>query len=285
MDKNVMNDVKNNQIVIHRRVGEMSEFQRSCGLRICGGNAGYAAPINGYEKCELRKFEFFSISCMWDGYGKFWSEETGEVEINAPSFVMVAPNVLNRYGGINGKQYIEDAISFYGPVADNFLRLGIFKTGVFPTTMLRRIPQIWEKEKIPSLQSRINAFMELQKLIVDIYNERLATKAENNVIARIIRELEKNIGRWYQVEELAEMTEMSISTFRRKFKQATGVMPKRYIEELKIHHAANDLINSDKKISRIAAGYGYFDPYHFSRRFKMIMGCSPEQYRSAFAGK
>lgn len=280
-----MDDVKNNQILVHRRAGEMSELQKIYGLRISGVSVGYAAGEDSYKNCSFRKFEFYSVSNVWDGGGKFWTEETGEIEVKAPAFVMVAPGVLNRYGGANRKKYVEDAVTFYGPVADSLYNLGVFKTGVFPTSILRRIPSIQEKFQNPSEQSKINVCMELQNLLLEIYNERLAGNVENNVMSKIIRELENNVEKWFQVGELAEMADMSISTFRRRFFQETGVLPKRYIEELKIHHAANDIISSDIKISVAAAKYGYFDPYHFSRRFKKIMGCSPEQYRKTFIGK
>lgn len=285
MEKNVMNDVKNSQMEIHARVGEMTELQKIYGLRICSISIGYATEKNSYINCKCRKFEFYSISCAWDGGGKFWTEETGEIEVTAPSFVMVAPGVINRYGGANGKSYVEDAITFYGPAADKLHQLGVFKTGVFPSAVLRRLPDIQKNFQNPAHQSQLNALCQLQNLIFEIYNERLNGKIKKNFIGKILQEIEKNIDKWYQVEELAEMAEMSLSTFRRKFLQTTGVLPKRYIEELKIHHAAKDLISSDKKISRIAAYYGYFDPYHFSRRFKKVMGYSPEQYRMTFAGK
>lgn len=280
-----MDDVKKRQIHVHRRIGEMSELQKTYGLRVCMVNVGYVSHLDSYYDCRYRKFEFYSISNVWDGGGKFWTEETGEIDVKAPAFVMVAPGVVNRYGGANGLRYAEDALTFYGPVADSLYRLGVFKTGVFPTSILRRIPSILKKFQDPSEQAKINVCMDIQNLLLEIYNERLAEKMDDNVISKILCEIENNIEKWYQVRELAEMADMSISTFRRKFQQKTGVLPKKYIEELKIHRAANDIISSNKKILQIAAKYGYYDSYHFSRRFKTIMGCSPEQYRKTITGK
>ena len=62
----------------------------------------------------------------------------------------------------------------------------------------------------------------------------------------------------------------------------TGMLPKQYIEELKIRLAAALLLDSRLTVTEIAARFGYLDPYHFSRRFKQRVGVSPEKYRNAY---
>ncbi len=282
MDKNIMDNVKKDKIDVHHRFGEMSELQQAYGLRILGGSS-WRTNKDSYYKCPTRYFEFYSISFMYDGDGKFWSEETGEIDIKPPSFVLVSPHVVNRYGGAHGKTYAEDSVIFYGDIADRLLRSGVFKTGVYPTSILRKVPAIVEKSRNPSVQSQLNANMDLQNLIFEIYNESKSVSSKPDVIHRVLAEINANVGKWYQVSELAELAEMSIATFRRKFQQETGMLPKRYIEELKINSAADDLLKLPLKISEIALRYGYFDCYHFSRRFKIIKGCSPEQYRKTYS--
>lgn len=281
MDKNVIDNVKKEQIKIHRITGRMSPLQSTGNLRICAVSTINVSGENDFRNCPLRKFEFYSISHLREGGGMYWSEETGEVELTAPAFIIVPPDILNRYGGANGKKYIEDAVCFYGPLADKLAELGILKPGIFPTSQKRQIPEIQKYFCNPSEQSQYKAAILLQNLIHEICNEQM--HARDHVMTGILRNLEQNLQRWFLVSELAEMADMSISTFRRQFRTATGMLPKRYIEELKIHHAAQDLAETDLKISQIAACYGYTDPYHFSRRFKAVTGCSPERYRHNFA--
>ena len=59
------------------------------------------------------------------------------------------------------------------------------------------------------------------------------------------------------------------------------MLPKEYIEELKLRHAADILLSSDISIKDTARRFGYRDPFHFSRRFKLRFGVSPENYRSS----
>jgi AraC-like DNA-binding protein len=39
-------------------------------------------------------------------------------------------------------------------------------------------------------------------------------------------------------------------------------------------------MNTDMNISEISAMVGYNDPFYFSRKFKLLAGCSPKEYRS-----
>ena len=142
MDKNVIDNVKKEQIKIHRITGRMSPLQSTGNLRICAVSTINVSGENDFRNCPLRKFEFYSISHLREGGGMYWSEETGEVELTAPAFIIVPPDILNRYGGANGKKYIEDAVCFYGPLADKLAELGILKPGIFPTSQKRQIPEI-----------------------------------------------------------------------------------------------------------------------------------------------
>ena len=49
------------------------------------------------------------------------------------------------------------------------------------------------------------------------------------------------------------------------------------------NRAAEYLVSSDHPISEVAERFGYRDQYHFSRRFKAVMGSSPQNYRNSFS--
>ena len=81
------------------------------------------------------------------------------------------------------------------------------------------------------------------------------------------------------VAELAELCNLSQDQFRRNFLHHTGMLPKSYLEELKLRQSAELLFSTRGTVAEIAARCGYVDPYHFSRRFKRLFGVSPERYR------
>ena len=82
---------------------------------------------------------------------------------------------------------------------------------------------------------------------------------------------------------MAEMCNLSIDQLRRVFFLRTGVKPKIYVDRLKLNRAAEYLVSSNHPVSEVAERFGYRDQYHFSRRFKAVMGVSPQRYRNSFA--
>ena len=48
---------------------------------------------------------------------------------------------------------------------------------------------------------------------------------------------------------------------------------------MKIRIAADLLCDGNGTVAAVARRLGFLDPYHFSRRFKEIMGVSPRDYR------
>lgn len=72
---------------------------------------------------------------------------------------------------------------------------------------------------------------------------------------------------------------MSISNFQRRFKQETGISPRRYAMQLRLEKARCALAYSDDEISVIAENCGFADRYAFSKAFKKYTGVSPAKYR------
>jgi AraC-like DNA-binding protein len=84
------------------------------------------------------------------------------------------------------------------------------------------------------------------------------------------------------IENLAMLTNCSISTFKRKFRQVFGTTPAKYRLELKLKRVAGLLKTSDASISSIGYDCGFESPEHLSRAFKKQYGVSPSQYRLNF---
>jgi AraC-like DNA-binding protein len=87
------------------------------------------------------------------------------------------------------------------------------------------------------------------------------------------------------IENLAMLTNTSVSTFKRKFRQVYGSTPARYRLELKLKRVADLLKTSDSSISSIGYDCGFESPEHLSRSFKKKYGMSPSQYRLNFSVK
>lgn len=81
-----------------------------------------------------------------------------------------------------------------------------------------------------------------------------------------------------QVSQIACMTEQAFSRF---FKLRTKKTFSQYLEERKMSHALDLLLQSDKSIAEIAECCGYSRSSHFCKVFKGNIGQSPYQYKNA----
>lgn len=263
---------------IHRMPREIQPVQQAYGLRIVHTGT-HAAPAGGFYRTPNRYFEYYSISYLVEGDGKFWYPPDHELPVKPGQCVIVSPEFINRYGGDKDK-YLEDSICFAGPVADMMSRSGVIRNGIFEMGKGRRLLPIMKLAADPAVDSQLNANFALQRLLFDIYNENKARRQkESPMVDRLIETMKEQIHRWWTVEEMSDFCGISGNQFRRVFEKQTGILPKIYLDRLKLQKAAEMLTASELSIAAIASELGYVDQYHFSRRFKAVMGFSPKRYR------
>lgn len=97
------------------------------------------------------------------------------------------------------------------------------------------------------------------------------------VVDYIVSHPDENLTR----ERLCEMTEVSESTLRRLFKEATGKTIYEFIRENKMTNAARRLLITGDPISSIAYDLGYETPSYFGKCFREVFGVSPQKYRKS----
>jgi two-component system, response regulator YesN len=81
------------------------------------------------------------------------------------------------------------------------------------------------------------------------------------------------------LEFVANQFYLSVSYLSRFIKEQTGVTFTQFIQDLRIQHVKNQLIQTDQPIKEIVDQVGYKDVANFIRKFKKIEGVTPGQYR------
>lgn len=81
------------------------------------------------------------------------------------------------------------------------------------------------------------------------------------------------------IRDLAIVAGLSISQFDRRFRDAFGQTPSRFLIRYRLTRASQRLVDSDYTISRIAQEVGFYDHSHFTREFRNMFGTSPGRYR------
>lgn len=84
------------------------------------------------------------------------------------------------------------------------------------------------------------------------------------------------------VSSIAERLHINRCYLSEIFKAATGVSPKKYLENVRMKRAAELLSDMKLSVTVTAASVGYPDVFSFSRAFKRYYNCSPSEYISVF---
>ena len=87
------------------------------------------------------------------------------------------------------------------------------------------------------------------------------------------------------INDLAQLNNMSLSAFKKKFKEVFQDSPQRYLINQRIQKVAELLPNSTETISHIAYDCAFQTLAHMSRVFKNTFGVSPSTYRESFSDK
>lgn len=91
--------------------------------------------------------------------------------------------------------------------------------------------------------------------------------------------IEANLFSHLTLDELAQQTNMSLSSFKREFAKLYNDTPANYIKFKKLERAAELLRVSEERISEIAFSCGFNDLANFSKSFANAYQVSPTAYR------
>lgn len=111
---------------------------------------------------------------------------------------------------------------------------------------------------------------------------RRAPGADAQRIAPALRLIQE---RWHQrlrIPALAAACALSPAQFRRRFRAATGVGPRRYLVQLRCQFAARFLRREHvtPSVTHLALQTGFGSADAFTRAFRSVMGCTPRRWRA-----
>jgi len=81
------------------------------------------------------------------------------------------------------------------------------------------------------------------------------------------------------INDLANLSGRSNSTFTREFKVAYGITPKKWLQSKRLTRAKELLMNTELTVTHIAVDLGYENISHFIKTFKDKYKITPKQFR------
>lgn len=117
------------------------------------------------------------------------------------------------------------------------------------------------------------------------YAQEMHERHHDEDIIRVQLWLRQHHAQVVQLATVAEQFGMSLRSFNRRFKQATGISPLSYLQQIRMDSARDLLASSNLSVTEVAEKVGYQDTSHFSRLFKQTYKLTPSDYRQTIRTK
>ncbi|MFN8475371.1 MAG: AraC family transcriptional regulator [Anaerolineae bacterium] len=103
--------------------------------------------------------------------------------------------------------------------------------------------------------------------------------AESSVsrVAKAIDWLRANYTQPMNVEELAELTHMSVSSFHQHFKAVTSMSPLQFQKALRLHEARQLMMSTMMDVGTASRQVGYLSASQFTREYSRFFGYAPSK--------
>ena len=147
------------------------------------------------------------------------------------------------------------------------------------------IHHIWMKKNMGYQWKQNLLFQQLIYEILSDVNNLPDKHADIQRIEVVLDYIRKNYASNISIENLCSLIELRSAQFSIIFKKATGKTAVEYINQVRIDHSKDLLLNTSKKIRVISDMSGFNDEFYFTRVFTKLEGCSPTEYRYRHIGR
>lgn len=96
-------------------------------------------------------------------------------------------------------------------------------------------------------------------------------------VSRVLRIIQSDYAKKIEIDQLAQIANMSASAFHKAFKEITSDSPLQYIKKIRLNKARYFMTHQRMKAYMAADRVGYESPSQFSREFKRYFGQSPAE--------
>lgn len=138
----------------------------------------------------------------------------------------------------------------------------------------------YETKRREAVLSVVGAHAFINYLFDVLEGQKKNESRSDNVVEQLKDYIEQNLNEDLSRSVLAGKVFLSEDYVSKIFMKTTGMSLPNYIAERRIERAKEYLRSSSLPISKIAMEVGYGNFSYFSKTFRELVGCTPNEYRS-----
>jgi len=238
-----------------------------------------------------RTLSEYQVVLIRDGTGTFWSETSGEIPLTAGSVFFLFPHIRHRYKPSPETGWNESWIGFSGDQADRLMN-GFFdpERPVIHVGMNANLSDLFadacDLARHEAFGFRPIIAAKTMEILTRVHalslGETLRAPRNEDLLRETCWLLNDSLHRKFDFAAHAKERGLSYSSFRRLFKDHTGLPPHQYLLELRIRKARRLLTDTTLSVEAIADELGFDSSFYFSRCFKQRTGLAPRNFRKNF---
>jgi AraC-like DNA-binding protein len=234
----------------------------------------------------MRPTPHFLLVYTLEGEANYVDDTGAKAVLRPGTLVWARPGVNQSYGPKPGMRWSEFFMWFGGPLFDTWHTHGLPGAKSRLLTLepldfwIKRFRDLVEPSTPP--KNPLVQLCHLQQILAEAI--RIEELGPGMAAMTVWREtacarLAEGTLTSPPLPKIAAAMHMSYTLFRKRFSQLTGTTPSQYRTAEIINQACRQLLETDKPLYNIAAELGFHDAFHFSRRFKQVVGFSPSDFR------
>lgn len=232
-----------------------------------------------------RRLDEYQVVYITRGSGTFWSAATDTLEIKQGSVFLLFPGIRHKYNPDPSEGWDERWFGFSGDVARRIMEhyfdpeQPVFELGI-KSDMLNLFEKLRTLSQSNTAGYRRFMAITAHEILIRLQTSTQDAQETDHEIESACQHIAEHFQETIDFKEYAQSIGQSYSSFRRHFKEYTGLAPNKYQLDTKLRNAKQLLDNSNLSIHDIAQACGFESPYYFSRYFKSSTGLPPKQYRN-----
>ena len=139
---------------------------------------------------------------------------------------------------------------------------------------------------VPDMKKAMTVTTPLKYMFYELYQECIASSVRTDgtadIYPAVLRYINDHYAESINIANIAEALNYSTSYIRYIFSKKSTKTIGKYINSVRLNHAANLLKFTERTITEIAFESGFHNSNYFSTAFKKYYGLSPCQYRIKF---